>query len=134
MTGPVLKDETGAQRLLGYMLDLSDPAQGTVTLTVLPEHTNRTGRLHGGIVAALLDSAMGGAASLAWDDGGHYPVVTISMTVNYIASGAEGEHLTATGHVTGGGRKIKFCDGRLEAKGGRLIATATGTFKSVAPR
>ena len=131
MAGPVLKDETGTQRALGYVLDLSGET-ARATLTVDARHTNRTERLHGGIATLLLDSAMGGTASLAIDPDGTHPVVTLSLTTNFVASGALGDELVATGHVRGGGRKVKYVDGTLATADGRVIATATGVFKSIA--
>lgn len=131
MGGPVLKDETGAQRALGYVLDLSGET-ARATLTVDERHTNRTERLHGGIATVLLDSAMGGTASLSLDPEGKHPVVTLSLTTNYVGGGASGDDLIATAQVRGGGRKVKYVDGTLETTDGRLIATATGVFKSIA--
>ena len=67
--------------------------------------------------------------SLAVDDSGLYPMLTISMTTNFLASARVGDTLTATGWVTGGGRRIKFIDGEIRDAGGTVIATATGVFK-----
>ncbi|WP_375263642.1 PaaI family thioesterase [Palleronia sp.] len=131
MGGPVLKDETGTQRALGYVLDLGGET-ARATMTVDERHTNRTDRLHGGLVTLLLDSAMGGTASLAIDPDGMHPVVTLSLTTNYVASGALGDELVATARIQGGGRKVKYVDGTLKTADGRIIATATGVFKSVA--
>ena len=131
MAGPVLRDETGAQRTLGYILDLSGET-ARATMTVDDRHTNRTGRLHGGIATVLLDSAMGGTASLSLDPEGMHPVVTLSLTTNYVGGGALGDELIATARITGSGRKVKYVDGVLETTDGRVIATATGVFKSIA--
>ncbi|SFH17123.1 uncharacterized domain 1-containing protein [Palleronia marisminoris] len=131
MAGPVLRDETGAQRALGYVLDLSGET-ARATMTVDDRHTNRTGRLHGGLATLLLDSAMGGTASLALDPDGSHPVVTLSLTTNYLAAGAPGDELIATARIQGGGRKVKYVDGTLATADGRIIATATGVFKSIA--
>ena len=131
MGGPVLKDETGTQRAIGYVLDLSGET-ARATMIVDERHTNRTGRLHGGLSTLLLDSAMGGTASLALDPDGMHPVVTLSLTTNFVASGALGDELVANAHVRGGGRKVKYVDGTLATVAGRIIATATGVFKSVA--
>ncbi len=130
MSGGLLHDETGTQRTLGYVLDLTaGDGSARCRLTVDARHTNRHGALHGGIVACLLDNAMGATGSLSVDDSGLWPMVTLSMTTNFVAAANEGDELTATGRLTGGGRSIRFIDGELRDRVGRLIATATGTFK-----
>ncbi len=128
----IIRDETGVQRLLGYVVDVSG-GDGRVrcTLVVDERHTNRHGRLHGGIAASLLDTAMGVTASLAVDAEGLRPVLTLSMTTNFVASGRLGDALVAVGRVTGGGRSILFVDGVLSRQDGEIVATATGTFKPI---
>ncbi len=126
----IIRDETGVQRHLGYVVDVSGgDGRARCSLTVDGRHTNRHGRLHGGIAASLLDTAMGVTASLAVDTEGVRPVLTLSMTTNFIASGRLGDALEAVGTVTGGGRSITFVDGVLRRRDGQIIATATGTFK-----
>ncbi len=129
----LIRDETGTQRTLGYVLDVSaGDGCARCHLTVDARHTNRHGALHGGIVACMLDNAMGATGSLSVDETGRWPMVTLSMTTNFLASAQVGDALTATGRVTGGGRSIRFIDGELRGADGRLIATGTGTFKPLA--
>ncbi|MEM8578166.1 MAG: PaaI family thioesterase [Pseudomonadota bacterium] len=125
----MIRDETGAQTLLGYVVDLTDGVARSI-LDIGPQHTNRHGGLHGGIMAAMLDNAMGYAAALRYDPDAIPTVMTVSMTTSYIAPVREGT-VTATGTVTGGGRSILFVDGALTAEDGRLLATATGVFKRI---
>lgn len=130
--GGIIRGETGAQRSLGYELDVSgQDGCARCRMTVDGRHTNRHGVLHGGLVSVLLDSAMGATGSMTVDSSGRYPFLTISMSVNYLASAREGDALTATGRLTGGGRKVKFIEGELRDQDGRLIATASGVFKPV---
>lgn len=125
-----IEGESGAQRTLGYVLDLGGgDGCGRCSMVVDHRHTNRHGVLHGGFATSLLDSAMGGAASLHIDPAGMAPVLTLSMTVNFLASGRAGDALMATGRVTGGGTETMFVDATLETDDGRLIATATGVFR-----
>ncbi|MFO6465156.1 PaaI family thioesterase [Jannaschia sp. KMU-145] len=131
MTG-VIRDETGTQRLLGYVLDVSDPASARCRLELTGDHTNRHGALHGGIAAAVLDNALGATASLTVDDTGTAPFLTVSMTLNFHAPAHAGDTLEATGRVTGGGRSLIFVAGELRTPD-LLIATATGVFKRVPP-
>ena len=135
VTAPVsASPDSGAQDLVGYVIDLSDPAGGAVVrLDLDARHMNRVGSLHGGIVTMLLDAAAGFAASRAWDDSGEALLVTVSLTTNYLASASAGR-VTATGRVTGGGNSIKFAESELRDAAGRLLATASGAFKRVRNR
>ncbi|MGD1883403.1 MAG: PaaI family thioesterase [Paracoccaceae bacterium] len=127
----LIRDETGAQTLLGYVVDLRPgDGKGRCYLDLGPQHGNRHGGLHGGIISCLLDNAMGFAASLSADPKGATRFLTISMTTQYLAPAREGR-VTATGGVTGGGKSTLFVDGQLEDEAGRLLATSTGVYKRV---
>lgn len=128
--GPgLIRDETGAQTLLGYVVDIrGDTAQCHLDLG--PQHGNRHGGLHGGIMACLLDNAMGYAAALAFDPSARPTVTTLSMTTNYLAPATEGR-VTAEGVVSGGGRSTLYTQGALRDAGGTLLATATGVYKRI---
>ena len=59
----IIEDETGAQRMVGYTIDVGQPDRRARCRLVLDErHTNRHGVLHGGIAGMLLDSAAGATA------------------------------------------------------------------------
>lgn len=126
----LIHDETGAQTLLGYVVDVSDGTQGRCWLDVGPQHTNRIGTLHGGIVVCLLDNASGVTGALTVDPSGRAPFMTVSMNTQFIAAGRTGR-VTATGKVVGGGRKLLFIDAELRHEDGTLIATSSGVFKRV---
>ena len=134
MDGPdLIRDETGTQRLIGYVLDVGQgDGRARCRLVVDQRHSNRQGILHGGIAALLLDNACGATASLTVDPAGRSGFLTISLNVNYIAAGQIGG-ITATGTVTGGGRSLLFVRGELVHDDGTLIATSTGVFKRAAP-
>lgn len=126
----LIENETGTQRLLGYVLDVSGPDQrARCSLRVTADHTNRHGVLHGGIAATVLDNAMGATASLTRDPKGRKPFLTISLNISFVSPAREEQTITAIGRVTGGGRSLLFITGELTDGDGRLIAQATGVFK-----
>jgi acyl-coenzyme A thioesterase 13 len=132
MTEPgEIREETGTQRLIGYVNDVSDPKAARCWLDVDDRHLNRTGVIHGGIIATLLDSVSGVTASLTVDASGRQPFVTLSFTTHFLAPGQAGR-VVATARVTGGGRRTLFIDARLDHADGTLIATSTGVFKRAA--
>jgi acyl-coenzyme A thioesterase 13 len=126
----LIRDETGTQTLIGYVVDVSDGAQGRGYLDVGPQHTNRHNVLHGGVATCLLDNACGTTGSLTVDSSGKAPFLTISMTTQFIAPGRPGR-VTATGTITGGGRSLLYINGVLTHEDGTVIATSTGVFKRV---
>jgi uncharacterized protein (TIGR00369 family) len=128
----VIVNETGAQTLLGYVLDVGQSdKQARCSITVSDEHLNRHDSLHGGISGAVLDNAMGATASLTADDTGRIPFMTLSLNTQFLAPAKKGDVLTATGKIVGGGKSIKFVEGQLLNADGKIIATATGVFKRV---
>ena len=131
-TPGIIVDETGTQRTLGYVLDLTgDDGRARCRMTLDERHTNRHGALHGGLVAVMLDNAMGATGSLAISRETVHPMLTISMNVDFIASAQVGDTLVAEGWIVGGGRKTKFIHGHLHDQTGKLIATGSGVFKPV---
>lgn len=132
MQGPgIIKDETGAQTLLGYVVDLQAQDEvGRCVLDIGAQHGNRHGALHGGIIACLLDNAMGYGASVSVSADGASKFLTVSMTTQFLASAKEGR-VVASGWVTGGGRSVLFAQGELHDDTGRLLATATGVYKRI---
>ena len=132
MQGPgIIKDETGAQTLLGYVVDLSSQnGVGRCVLDIGAQHGNRHGALHGGIIACLLDNAMGYGASVSVSADGASKFLTVSMTTQFLASAKEGR-VVASGWVTGGGCSVLFAQGELHDDTGRLLATATGVYKRI---
>ena len=122
---------SGAQGLVGYEIDLTDPDGGaTITLDLRPEHLNRNETLHGGIHAMMLDAAAGFAASRTLANGADalVPVVTVSLTTSFLAPARMGR-VTATGHVAGGGYKIIYADAEIRDADGVLCSKASGVFK-----
>lgn len=129
MTGGIILDETGVQRMVGYVLDVSRPdRRARCRLMVDERHLNRSGVLHGGFAAMLLDNACGATASLTVDATGRQPFLTVSLNTDFVGAGQPGG-VTATGRVVGGGRSLLFVAGELVHDDGTLLATATGVFK-----
>ena len=129
----IIRDETGAQTLLGYVVDITaGDGSARCHLDIGAQHSNRHGGLHGGILSCLLDNAMGYAASLTGDAAGQTRFVTLSMTTQYLAPARDGS-VTATGTICGGGRSVVFAEGEVRDDNGVVIATGTGVYKRVKP-
>jgi uncharacterized protein (TIGR00369 family) len=118
------------QQLLGYRLTVWEPDRAVLTYEVLPDHLNRTGRLHGGVIATLLDTAAGYAGCYCATPGETRTTVTLSLTVNFVASASAGT-LTIEGLRKGGGKLLFFSEAKAYEGSGRILATAVGTFRYV---
>lgn len=130
----VIRNQTGAQRTIGYAVDVGQPdRRARAVLEVSDIHANRIGALHGGIISMLLDAAMGFSASLHFGDGeAEVPLVTVSMTTNFVSIARIGQTVTATGTVVGGGRKLAQVTAEMVDDQGAVIATASGVFRRIA--
>jgi uncharacterized protein (TIGR00369 family) len=85
-------------------------------------------KIHGGILATLLDEVMAWAPSSfdSW-------AVTAEMHLRYRAPANPGELLIAEARVTRRKRRIYDVHGEVRGDGGRLIAEADGRFLGAAP-
>jgi uncharacterized protein (TIGR00369 family) len=118
------------QQLMGYRLIAWEPDRAVVAYEVAPDHLNRTNRLHGGVIASLLDTAAGYSGCYCATPGETRTSVTLSLTVNFLAAASAGR-LTIEGRRTGGGQTIFFSEATATDNEGRVVATAVGTFRYV---
>lgn len=90
-------------------------------MDVRPDHLNRSGVLHGGIIATLLDTACGYAGTWCSKPGNVRWVVTVSLSTNFVAQMREGT-VSVVGRRRGGGRKIFFASAEARDEGDRILA------------
>ena len=102
--------------------------EGLAVLEMTPtEHmANHAGFVHGGMISALADSAMG--RCLRTLKPGVVRAMSFDLKLSFIAAARVGEALRATGRVVHAGRRTMVAECRVEGPGGRLVATASGTF------
>jgi uncharacterized protein (TIGR00369 family) len=116
--------------LLGWQLEEIDPEAGTIVVKydAKPQFTNPLGNVQGGIVAAMLDDAMGPALVATLPPGQFAP--TLEMKISYLAPAKVGP-LWAHGRVVKRGRSTAFVEGDLVDEHGKLIARATATVQII---
>jgi len=102
-------------------------------LPVVPNVTNRSARVHGGVLCTLLDSVAGysGCFRPAGEPPQHS--VTLSLTTQFLDSG-EGQWLIAKGWTEKVGRTVFFARAEVWLDDERLLASASGTFKYIRHR
>lgn len=127
----LLKGEppSGFQELLGYRLVRWEDGAAEVEMVIRPQHRNRAGVLHGGVLTTLLDTVMGFSATHCAVPGRVRRVVTLSLTSSFLGQATEGT-LLARATLRGGGRKIVGCRGEVMLQEtGALLASGEGMFK-----
>jgi uncharacterized protein (TIGR00369 family) len=91
-------------------------------------HTNARGFVHGGLIAALTDKAMGHSCGRQLR--GAVSLVTVSMAIDFVSSAQVGQWLTVETDVIKTGSTICFAQCFVKADGA-VIARANGTFRVV---
>ena len=101
-----------------------------IGLRLAKPHTNGRGLIHGGLIAALSDNAMGYscAQAMGWDT--NKSLVTISLAVDFIGSAQIGQWLAIESEVIMTGSTICFAQSLIKADD-VVIARANGTFRVV---
>lgn len=115
--GPLYYRGTGADLSLGFRVEL--------------KHTNMRGQLHGGVVSALGDTAIGFALSTATNTRGQF--VTASLSVDFVASASLGDWVQTAIDIQKIGSRLAFANAYFYV-GEQRIARASGVFAAVAPR
>jgi uncharacterized protein (TIGR00369 family) len=119
----------GGQNPIGMHLDIV-LGDGTASTEWVPtaEFVGWEEKVHGGILATLLDEVM------AWAPASHDSwAVTAEMNIRFRAPASPGERLVATGRVTSRRRRIYHVSGEVRGSEGRLVAEAEGRFLGASP-
>ncbi len=111
---------------LGLRVVETGEGSAVVEMTSTEDMANHAGFVHGGMISALADSAMG--RSLRTLKPGVTRAMSFDLKLSFIGAAKIGESLRATGRVVHAGRRTVVTDCRVEGKEGRLVATASATF------
>lgn len=104
-------------------LDKAEEGIAVMHMEIEPQHTNVYHFAHGGVLATLLDTAMGLAAA-----GVGRQIVTMNLNVSYIHSVSVGEKAIATAKLVHSGHNTMVADAEVRNDKGALIAKSTGTL------
>jgi uncharacterized protein (TIGR00369 family) len=119
----------GASNPIGMRLHI-ELSEGTARTdwVVGDDYVGWSDKLHGGIIATLLDEVMAWAPSSfdSW-------AVTAEMSVRYRASASPGERLRASARVARRRRRIYEVMGEVRGPDGRLIAEGRGRYLGATP-
>jgi uncharacterized protein (TIGR00369 family) len=121
-------------QLLGWTLEEIDPEAGTIVVgyDAKPEFANPLGNVQGGIIAAMLDDAMGPALIATLPPERFAP--TLEMKISYLEPTPVGGRLFGHGRVVKVGGSIAFIEGDLRDEQDRVLARASATARLVEMR
>ncbi len=122
--------ESNVSRLFGFELEAAEGGRAVLRMRVTAKHKQVHRVVHGGILAALADTA-GGLASYTVVPRGTR-MATVEMKINYLEAVDRGV-LVAEARVLRKGRNFIVVDCDVVDADGRLAAKALMTF-SIGPR
>ena len=114
--------------LLGFRIAHWQEDRVVLELTLEPHHLNRSGVVHGGVLASLADAAGGFAGCFCAVAGNVRRALTLSMTTNFTGQSKSGT-IKVVGVKKAGGRKIFFASVEIFNSEDELIALAEGTYR-----
>jgi uncharacterized protein (TIGR00369 family) len=109
---------------LGVRGEVAEDGHARFEFEAQHDHLNPAGTVHGGVLATLVDTAMGLAARTSTADG-EVPA-TSQLTIAYLTAAGEGP-MTVTAQVRKQGEHLLLCDADVD-QDDKTIAHAVATF------
>lgn len=116
-------------RVNGMDLMVTQPGEVVYTMTIADEHLSSPGICHGGVIAGLMDAALGAAAlSLAFTAG--ELVSTVEFKINYLHPVRLRDHLVARATVEHSGKTLVVSSASISCptRDNVVVARGMGTF------
>ncbi len=108
------------------VVEVPGPGELVMTWTPTPALANLSGNVHGGYIALVCDEAAGIASATTGEK--FVPMLTLDLDVTYLRPATVGEPHRVEGSVVHAGRTRTVTDARIYTPGGKLAATARGSF------
>ncbi len=121
-------------RLLGVEVDDAREGWARLRVSTRDELRNAPGApLHGGVLSALVDMAIGGAlATMHGSSGGGVGQTTLDLNVSFLQPVTEGA-IVAEGRILRKGRTIAFGEATITDTEGRVVAVGRATYMIIRP-
>ena len=106
------------------------PAQVALGFRAAEAHCNSRGFVHGGVIAALADNALGLSLGEAMRSEGAEPtrLVTVSLALDYLATARIGQWIIVAPRVLKTGKSLGFADALITADDAP-VARANASFR-----
>ena len=118
-------DNSPFLQYVGIEPGLSKDGVGSVTLTVRPHHLQAAGQVHGGLIAALVDTSFFRAVRSTLQPG--QQTTTVELKVNFLEATNSGR-LASTARIVSSTDRLKVVEAEVSSDDGRLVAQGLGTF------
>ncbi|ALS30076.1 thioesterase superfamily protein [Paenibacillus sp. 32O-W] len=116
--------------LLGCEIVQAKAGKATICLETREQHLNLIGIVHGGVIASLLDNAMGLAAMMAYPDD---QIVTAQLGVHFLTSSRGGILVCEAEQIHRSARTLTM-QGKVIGDDGELVAWGAGAFRRKAKK
>ncbi|MDP2132416.1 MAG: PaaI family thioesterase [Sulfuritalea sp.] len=115
-----------------YRIDEAKGEKGQMVLAIRVDdrHTNIRHIAHGGFLVTMVDTALGIVVSSSREP--PQPIVTVSLTTNFITSAEPGDWVEAHVDIDRMGGRLAYASCTLRT-GARTIMTGTGVFALMKP-
>ena len=123
------KNTNNFRETLGMNLTEIEVGHATYELIVQKKHLATPIAAHGGVITALVDSAMGVTALSVVVDSGRV-VSTVELKVSYLKPVLEGDKLKCIGEVLNKGNRLIYVECGVKNQDDVLVARANGTFNA----
>ena len=102
----------------------AEPGRAALYIDIEPFHLNGNGTLHGGVLATLIDNAMGLATAALV----RVRIATTQMNVHFLAQVSTGR-VVCKGVVVHRTRRTATAEAKVYDEAGNLVAMGTGAFR-----
>lgn len=119
------------RRFLGMDLRGDEAGIGVASVEAGADHMNPNGVVHGAVLFALVDTAMGKATMSVIDEADTY-CASIEVSMRFIRPALTGP-LTATAAVIKRGRNVVHLESRITGGDDQLVASSAGSFAIIRP-
>src|SRR6266850_222718 len=118
-------------------VNVEDAGEGWIRLRVPVKDALRNSvgaPVHGGVLSALVDMAVGGALGTTHDNAaGGVGQTTLDLNVSFLAAAGDGD-LIAEGRLLRRGRSVAFGEARITDGAGKLVAVGRATYMLLQPK
>ena len=117
-------------KLVGGRIEEWNGDRVRISLVLEPHHTNPNGVMHGGVVTALMDEALGQVlgAARGLETVPSAPHATVGLNVSFLAAARPGDRIVVEGRVLRLGKTVVFGEAEARRDNGDLIAKGRLTF------
>jgi len=133
----IVRDRAQANLFWRHLgIEVEDAREGWVRLRlrIRDEIRNAVGApLHGGVLSALVDTAVGGALSTMHEQSaGGVGQTTLELNVSFVSAARDGD-VFAEGRILRRGRTVAVGEASITDGAGRLLAVGRATYMNVTP-